>query len=312
MGPNFAIAGLLLWCILVSQAEGALSQRLSGRSLRQAAAVAPAPAGEVCANGLHCPAYHTCDVSFAGADPVEEVYNCVCADLKCQTPTAIAAAPATGETCANRLVCAAPQRCDVTTIVTFDGGEESSYQCVCANGLATPDCQTPPSSLVPNSPPAAAPAPATGELCENGHVCPVHHRCDVSTVEVDGAEELVYQCTCANGYATPDCDPPPVPPTNVHPPAGAPAALISGTVTAAAVTATNPAENPAVPVDNKSGGLGVGAIFGIAVGSVALVSLLAAGGVFASKRRQQNSEAVEFQEFHRAHAVMDKPGDPPV
>lgn len=59
----------------------------------------------------------------------------------------------------------------------------------------------------------------------------------------------------------------------------------------------------------------VGGIVGVVVGSVVAVALLAAGVLYAVRRRKREQKAVEFQEFHRAHHSMERdhgatPADP--
>ena len=49
----------------------------------------------------------------------------------------------------------------------------------------------------------------------------------------------------------------------------------------------------------------VGPIVGIVVGCVLGVGLLAAGVLYGVRRRREERKAVEFQDFHHAHHIMD-------
>jgi hypothetical protein len=55
----------------------------------------------------------------------------------------------------------------------------------------------------------------------------------------------------------------------------------------------------------------VGGILGIVVGCLVGVGLVAAGLVYAVRRRRQQRTAVEFQDFHRAHHSRELSQEPP-
>ncbi|GAQ78618.1 hypothetical protein KFL_000160210 [Klebsormidium nitens] len=241
--------------------------------------------------------------------------------------TAPAPAPV-GQVCSNGLVCPENQRCDTTQISdTTKIGTQTIIQCLCVTGYNGPECPapysvtpTPTTDAVTPSPPAlsappalVAAAPASGgQVCSNGLVCPEKQRCDTTSLFSNRGQQKVVQCVCVTGYNGPECPAP----YSVPPAATAAPSPPAGTVSSAAAVAASvaPPGSTSLASSEGSGGIGVAAIVGIAVGCAAAVGLLAVGVLFGLRRRREQQKAVEFQDFHKAHHSMDthqQPAPPP-